>query len=159
MANTPNLQMPYLSFNQKGKEATHNQALNFLDAAAQLTVLDRDLATPPATPATGARYLVAALPNGAWQGKAGQIAFYFGGWQFLVPSKGWECWVADEEIGLRYTGTAWIKVKTNPRTGWAASAGTKKRGSYNSDTASGTDTAQVLAALLDDLLAAGIIST
>jgi hypothetical protein len=31
----------------------------------QLSVLDRDLAAPPGSPANGARYIVAASPTGA----------------------------------------------------------------------------------------------
>ena len=36
-----------------------------------LQLVDRDLATPPATPSDGARYIIAASPTGAWTGHAG----------------------------------------------------------------------------------------
>ncbi|MCT9070798.1 DUF2793 domain-containing protein [Cupriavidus gilardii] len=48
--------------------------LKLLDAVLQLSVKSRAQATPPATPANGDRYIVAANPTGAWVGKAGQIA-------------------------------------------------------------------------------------
>ena len=38
---------------------THNEALRTLDALVQLMVLDKDLASPPGSPADGDRYRTA----------------------------------------------------------------------------------------------------
>jgi len=80
MDNTPNLQLPYLIAAQAQKHVTHNEALRTLDAIVQLLVLDKDLATPPGSPADGNRYIVAASPTGAWTGQAGKIA----AWQAAI---------------------------------------------------------------------------
>ena len=48
--------------------------LKRLGAVVGLSVKDRDLATPPASPTDGDRYIVAAAATGAWAGKTGQIA-------------------------------------------------------------------------------------
>ncbi|MGB3831162.1 MAG: DUF2793 domain-containing protein [Mesorhizobium sp.] len=108
METTPNLQLPYIMPAQAQKHVTHNEAVRGLDAIVQLAVADRDLATPPATPEEGARYIVADAASGAWSGKSGQIAaFQDGGWAFFAPNEGWIAWVADEETALVFDGSAW----------------------------------------------------
>lgn len=107
---TPKLALPELSTSQAGKELTHNHALAILDQLAQASVIDKDLATPPGSPANGAAYIVAASPTGAWAGKAGQIAFWLtsvGAWTFIVPAAGWSVWVTDEAARYQYNGSAW----------------------------------------------------
>jgi Protein of unknown function (DUF2793) len=109
MNDTPNLNLPYILAAQAQKHVTHNEALRALDAIVQLAVLDRDLATPPGSPADGARYLVAASPTGAWTGQAGKIAAWQdGAWIFYTPKEGWLVWVADEDILLGYNGAAFV---------------------------------------------------
>ncbi len=109
MTDTPNLNLPYLLAAQAQKHVTHNDAIRALDCIVQLSVLDRNLATPPASPANGARYLVAASPTGAWAGQAAKIAaFQDAAWMFYAPKEGWLTWVADENILLVYDGAAWI---------------------------------------------------
>jgi hypothetical protein len=75
----------------------------------QLAVLDRDLAAPPASPAEGQRWLVAASPGGDWAGHAHEVAAWQdGGWSFYPPRVGWLTYVADEGALLAWTGSAWI---------------------------------------------------
>ncbi|MER2536750.1 MAG: DUF2793 domain-containing protein [Rhizobiaceae bacterium] len=101
MDSTANLALPYILPAQAQKHVTHNEALRALDALVQLSVADRHLATPPATPAEGDRYIVAAGAGDAWSGQAGTIAaFQDGAWAFLPPKKGWIAWVADENKAL-----------------------------------------------------------
>ena len=108
---SPNLSLPYIAQGQAQKEVTHNDALNLLDAVVQLAVLDRDLATPPGSPAQGARYLVAASPTGAWAGHANHIAEWLdGAWRFFAPGIGWLAWVVDEGAILAWNGIAWVNA-------------------------------------------------
>lgn len=109
MSETPNLALPYLAAGQAQKHVTVNESLRKLDAMMQIGVVDRDLATPPASPVEGARYIVAATPTGAWAGKTGQIAaFQDGGWMFYPPRAGWTSYVADEALMVVWNGTAWV---------------------------------------------------
>lgn len=108
MANTPKLALPYIATGQAQKELTHNDALSDLDALVQLRVLDRDLATPPASPADGAAYIVPSSPTGLWSGQAGKLAFYFSGWRFKTPLAGFRAYVVDEAIYVYYNGSAWV---------------------------------------------------
>jgi hypothetical protein len=106
---TPNLNLPYIMPAQAQKHVTHNEAIRTLDCLVQLTVVSRLLSAPPATPADGACYIVAAAPTAAWTGQAGKIAvFQDGAWSFHAPREGWRAWIAGEDILAVWTGTAWI---------------------------------------------------
>jgi Protein of unknown function (DUF2793) len=79
-------------------------------------VLDKDLTTPPTSPATGARYIVATSPTGAWAGQTNNIAQWNGSsWTFTTPSGsgnfGTGCWVTDESLYYRFNGTNWISAE------------------------------------------------
>lgn len=131
MDNSPNLSLPYILPSQAQKHVTHNEALRRLDAVVQLSVLDRDLAVPPATPEEGDRYLVATSPTGAWSGKAGMVAAWQdGAWVFLAPRQGWLAWVADETRLVAFDGGAWGDVgaaASLPRLGINASTDATNR--------------------------------
>ena len=108
MEQSPNLALPYIMPSQAQKHVTHNEAIRMLDAVVQLGVLDRDLATPPAEPADGDRYIVATDGAAAWSGRDGQVAAWQdGAWAFLAPRTGWLAWVEDEERLLVWDGAAW----------------------------------------------------
>lgn len=158
MSQTPNLALPYIAAGQAQKEVTHAEALNRLDAAVGLSVLDRDLTTPPGSPSLGSRYIVAIGATGAWNGQAGRIAAWYGSWIFLQPQEGWEAWIQDEDVRVRWTGAAWAIVGGTARSGWSAPTGAQARGSFNADTADLANTRQTLAALIADLRALGLLT-
>ena len=109
MEQSANLQLPYIMPSQAQKHVTHNEAIRTLDALVQLAVLDRDLATPPVSPADGGRYLVAVGGTGAWAGRDGKVAAWQdGAWAFLAPQAGWLLWVADESRLIGFDGAAWV---------------------------------------------------
>lgn len=108
MANSTNLSMPFIEAAQAQKHVTHNASLQVLDAVVMLSVLDRDLATPPASPSDGDRYLIASSATGLWSGRDGKItAWQDGAWAFYTPQEGWLAWLADEEIFLIFDGVIW----------------------------------------------------
>lgn len=73
-----------------------------------LSAKDRDLATPPATPATGDTYIIAAAATGAWAGKESQVTIWSGSaWVFGVPRVGWIAYVEDEEKLIAYKASGW----------------------------------------------------
>lgn len=74
----------------------------------QDSIKDKDLATPPTTPAAGDRYIVKATATGAWIGKENNIAEWNGtAWVFYVPSEGWTLYVDDEDKQYSFNGTGW----------------------------------------------------
>lgn len=113
MDTTDNLALPYLMPSQAQKHVTHNEALGMLDGLVQLSVLDRDLAAPPATPAAGDRHLVAADATGDWSGHDGAIAHWVdGGWNLYTPKPGFLCHVEDEDAFLWFDGSGWAGLGT-----------------------------------------------
>lgn len=105
------LGLPFIEAAQAQKHVTHNEALVILDALAMLSVIDRDLSSPPASPAEGDRYLVKPAGGGAFAGKDHQVAHFLdGGWSFYPPAVGWLVWVADEAALLAWNGAAWAAV-------------------------------------------------
>ena len=105
------LLLPYILASQAQKHVTHNEALRLLDAMVQLAVLDRDLTTPPVSPADGDRYLVASGATGLWAGWDLNVAFWVDGvWMRLVPRPGWLAWIAAEQAFVVWNGSAWDLV-------------------------------------------------
>lgn len=105
---TAHLALPFIMAAQAQKHVTHNEALRLLDGLVQLAVLDRDLAAPPASPAEGARYIVASGATGLWGGWDGSVALWVdGAWMRLIPRPGWIAWVEDESLALVRVGSAW----------------------------------------------------
>lgn len=77
----------------------------------QRSVIDRDLATPPGSPAQYAAYLVPSGATGDWNSRDGDIAFnYDSTWYFMTPVEGMRLWVADEDVFIQYDGTDWLEV-------------------------------------------------
>jgi Protein of unknown function (DUF2793) len=116
---TPILGMPILAASQAVPEETVNEIASHLEIASKLFAFkDRDLATPPGSPAELDTYLVAASPTGAWTGHASEIAFYLNGaWEFIVLREGFTAWVEDENVLIVYDGAAWQVISDSNAAG------------------------------------------
>ncbi|MCU0830673.1 MAG: DUF2793 domain-containing protein [Rhizobiaceae bacterium] len=111
---TPILGLPVIAPAQAQKHVTHNEALRILDAVAQLAVTSF-IAAPPAQPAEGDRYIVAANPTGAFAGQTGKVAaFLDGAWMFITPRAGFTAWVAAENRRHVHVGSGWVADATGP---------------------------------------------
>ncbi len=111
MSATPNLGLPLLAAAQAQKHVTHNEALYAIDALLQCAILDKDLALPPVSPASGARYIVGAGAGGVWAGRAGTIAAWQDGeWLYLAPRVGYLAYVVDEALLYVFTGSGWVSL-------------------------------------------------
>lgn len=110
------LSLPYILPAQAQKHVTHNEALRQLDVIVQLAVTARHLAVPPANPARGDRYIVAAGASGDWAEKSRHIALFDGGvWQFFAPVAGWTAWIAAESALANYNGSFWVTQADAPQ--------------------------------------------
>ncbi|MEG7359918.1 DUF2793 domain-containing protein [Pseudomonas citronellolis] len=96
-----------------------------LNQLVQAGVVDKDLATPPGSPADEALYIVAASPTGLWSGQAGKLAYWLsaaGAWTFITPREGFLVHVNDEDTYYKYDGSSWAVFSsggggmTNPMT-------------------------------------------
>jgi hypothetical protein len=109
---TTNLLLPWLLAAQAQKHVTHNEALRRLDGITQLAVLDRDLTAPPASPADGACWIVAAGASGDWSGWDGDVAMWSDGAWLRLPARiGWRAWAIDEGKLLVRTAAGWIALE------------------------------------------------
>lgn len=110
MANTdPNLGLTYgWTLGESGWHTGMDQNLKRLGAVVGLSVIDRDLTTPPASPADGDRYIIPSGATGVWAGKTDQIAVRIAGvWEYHAPKVGWLCYIEDEGVLSVYETTGW----------------------------------------------------
>lgn len=108
MDNTPLLALPLLANKQALQTTFHDDAIKTLDSLVMLSVIDRDLSSPPASPSEGDRYIVKAPGSGddAWQDDH-VVAFIDGHWRTHPPQLGWTCYVQDESALIAWDGAAW----------------------------------------------------
>lgn len=136
MSDTLGLGLPLIASAQAQKHVTHNEALLRLDALVQLSIIARDVASPPVSPTEGDRYLVAAGAAGAWAGHSGDIAcFQNGAWIFATPKVGWRLWLEAENKLFAFNGTAWtdaVSLQNIPQLGVNTTADVTNRLSVSS---------------------------
>ncbi len=96
------------------------QFLRMIQALLQANVINLTTANPPANPANGATYIVAAGATGVWTGQENNIAFWTldnpnaagGEWDFWPPLKGWMVGNQADGSIYQYNGTEWVKLQT-----------------------------------------------
>ncbi|MGE0188268.1 MAG: DUF2793 domain-containing protein [Steroidobacteraceae bacterium] len=105
----PNLGLNYgWTLGESGCGVGMDANLKRLGAVVSLSVKDRDLATPPASPVNGDRYIIPAAATGVWAGKTNQIAARIAGvWEYHIPKVGWLCFIEDEAVLSAYKVTGW----------------------------------------------------
>lgn len=109
MATTVNIGLTNLEANQFNPEVTYNSNLEMLDCIVQLTCVSASLTSPP-TGSNGDAYIVASGATGAWSGKANNIAYYYNGWKFLVPKKGWRVFNIETSKYIYWNSTIWTDL-------------------------------------------------
>jgi hypothetical protein len=105
-----NLAMPLIMPSQAQKHVTHNEALLRLDALVHLSIVAERTA-PPASPAEGACYLVAASATGDWSGRETRLACrQDGAWSFIQPRRGWRAWFVEDNQLRVFSGSLWQDI-------------------------------------------------
>jgi len=108
MNQSTNLNMPYIMASQAQKHVTHNEAIRTLDALVQISIIDKDLTTPPSSPIEGECYIPATGATGEWAGYEGKIAAYQdAAWMFYTPGTGFLAFITDEGLIYIYNGINW----------------------------------------------------
>lgn len=105
----PNLPLKYgWTLGESGWHADMDANLTTLGAVVGLSAASRAVATPPASPTNGDRYIIPSGATGVWSGRTDQIAVRIGGaWEYLVPKVGWVCYIADEDKLAAYKTGGW----------------------------------------------------
>jgi hypothetical protein len=108
---SPKFEFTRLVEGSAGAEVLVNDAQNKIDAVSGMSVISRDVATPPGSPVEGDAYIVAASPTGAWTGLAGKIVIYYSGWITLTPWRGMVVHINSEDVVAFYTGSKWAGLR------------------------------------------------
>ena len=117
MTSTGHLGLPYIDAAQSQKHVTHNEALRGLDMVVHLSVLSRNVLSPPILPGADTRYLIGTAATGVFAGYDGYVAaFQDGAWSFKAPQTGWRIYVEAEFSVLVFDGSVWRDL------GWAIHA-------------------------------------
>ena len=104
---SPRFALPYILPGQAQKEHFHNEALLRIDAALGAAA-EGVVANPPAEPAEGACWIVAAGATGAWAGRGNFLAMWTpSGWRFIAPATGLRVWNQAAAAEWRWSGSAW----------------------------------------------------
>ena len=93
---------------RSGRAWDHNEAIQTLEALVAPSVEEPPRVSPPASPALGSCYLIAAGATGAWTGKQDHLAcFTAGGWRFIPPVDGMTAYVRSTSVWAVYRSSAW----------------------------------------------------
>ncbi|MGN5375277.1 DUF2793 domain-containing protein [Sphingomonas hankookensis] len=114
---TSRLSLPLLHVAQAQKEMTHNEALTLIDLLLHGCVEGVAQNTPPVAAQPGQCWIVGPSPDGAWTGRAGQVAgMTAGGWRFVPPREGLSLWWAGGETTLAFRGGGWRRGEVRAAT-------------------------------------------
>lgn len=106
---TPRVGAPLIAAAQAQKHITHNEGLLQFDCLISASALSRTQTVPPAAPANGDTYLIAAGASGAWTGQDGKLGYAVDGiWRFYTPFAGLLLYVVAERTMLVNTGSGWM---------------------------------------------------
>ena len=105
----PNLGLTYAwTLGESGWNDGMDSNLKRVGAVLGLSVKDRDLTAPPASPVNGDRYIIPAAATGVWAGKTNQIAVRINdAWEYHVPKIGWLCFIEDEAKLSAFKAAGW----------------------------------------------------
>lgn len=108
MVTTAHIGVTLVEQAQAQKEVTVNEGMIRLEALQNTAAKDKELISPPASPASGDVYIVGSGATGDWAGRDGEVAYYAAGaWQFIAPATGLRLWVADEARGYLFQDGQW----------------------------------------------------
>ena len=105
MPSTPNLGMQRFEEGQTRAEVTANEMQNLIDGMGYFVGISTRNDPPSAV--DGDWYLISTSPTGAWVGKAGHLARFYGRWRFIAPRKGLQFYDQATSAVKTYNGTSW----------------------------------------------------
>lgn len=111
MTTLPKYSIVLLESSQAQKHVSVNEGFRRLTALTQITVIDRNLITPPVSPADLDTYIPAATATGAWTGAENKLAIFITDqWVIINPWEGATAWVQDENKWIYWDGAGWTDL-------------------------------------------------
>lgn len=112
MTDTPVLDIPPVVDGAAGQGTVATNGFRRMEVLIAGRVQDRQLTSPPGSPAEGDAYIVGGSATGDWAGKDNDVAYLAGGvWKFITPVVGMRMWCEGngtlEAAELTWTGTVW----------------------------------------------------
>lgn len=108
MTDTVQLGLPLVQAAQAQKHVTVNEALARLDGLVMLSIQSKATVSPPAVFSEGQSWVVPIGAVNEWAGQDGRLAIARnGGWDFLMPKRGWRAFILDEGLQALHDGANW----------------------------------------------------
>lgn len=81
-----------------------------LDSLVQPNVIDSTLTTPPGSPTTGDKYIVATGGTGSWNALDAKVVIWSGSaWVSYTAKEGWMVYDQTNNYYLKFNGSAWVE--------------------------------------------------
>lgn len=81
-----------------------------LDSLVQPNVIDSTINTPPGSPTTGDKYIVATGGSGAWSGLDAKFVIWTGSaWVSCTAKEGWIVYDQTNNYYLKFNGSTWVQ--------------------------------------------------
>lgn len=87
-----NFSFPILPEGDKGGQVKFNHLVLAISENVHCVTVDRVSTVPPDPGVEGTAYLVQVSGQGPWFGHDNEIAYFYNGWRFLVPRRGFLVW-------------------------------------------------------------------
>jgi hypothetical protein len=121
MANSPLLDLSYLTAQQTGAETKVNRNMNLIESfCGMIMIEDRDLTSEPGGESNGEAWIVGGTGSSDWLGHDNEIAIYYDGWYFIDPADLGKviAFVKDEKVWIAYSDadSAWHLLQDNHTT-------------------------------------------
>jgi hypothetical protein len=111
----PNLNLNHSwSFGENNWNIGMDENLIKLDALTQISVISKELSSPPTDPISGDRYIVGSSPLNSWENYENYIALFINAiWLFYQPKNGFITYVEDLNKIFVYHNNNWNEIVTN----------------------------------------------
>lgn len=95
---------------QANGHVTFNEAMYLFSVLTRRGVNSRTTTAQPGAPTNGDAYIIPTGATGTdWSGEDGKIGYYVESvWKFIPPKEGMSVHVNDEDLDVKYSGSAWI---------------------------------------------------
>ncbi len=108
MTDTVQLGLPLVQAAQAQKHVTVNEAFSRLDGLVMLSIQSQAITTPPVVLSEGQAWVVPIGAVNEWSGQDGRLAIARnGGWDFVMPKRGWRAFIQDEGVQALHDGANW----------------------------------------------------